>query len=396
MSAFTDFESARQQACLDEDTFYGESAKTHRLPFKPLSQWVIDDHAIAAFDAAACVRHRVIPIYATPSEYCVVVDNPFQPYLSDLERSVSGTQVVGLVTASDMSRYWQASTAQTDTDYHELLDEIMSKALFHQATDVHFSRKSDEMMVSFRIDGGLQPIQTLNRSVADLLVSQIKLRSNLDVSVALLPQDGRLHIGSVDVRVAVIPTVYGEDVVCRLFQRQGGDFTLSSCGFSDEQYETIQQMLANQSGLIVVSGATGSGKTTTVYSMLNEFQGAGKNIVTIEDPVEYVFDHVRQTQVNLVSGYTFSTGLRALLRQDPDIIVVGEIRDEQTAKIALEAAYTGHLVIATIHTQSISSTITRLTQFGLDPVMVRESIRGIISQSLVSRQGVRTLNAEVA
>lgn len=225
--------------------------------------------------------------------------------------------------------------------------------------------------------------------------SQIKLRSDCDISVTTLPQDGRFSSGTTQVRVSTLPTVYGEDIVCRLLN-QTGTQTLEECGFSGQRLAMLQDMISEKAGLVLITGPTGSGKTTTVYSLLRALQDQNAGtIVTLEDPVESVLDGVRQSQINMASGFTFANGLKATLRQDPDIIMVGEIRDKETAMTALNAAYTGHLVISTLHTDDVATTLLRLQSFDLDPFLVSYSLKGIVSQKLVlGESGKRELHSE--
>ena len=342
---------------------------------RPLVQWHLDPSLTRDADVARA--QGMVMMYDDEDRCGVLVDNPYAPVLSELSARYERVDV-GVVSSHDLATFY------SDDDVTEL-DDILSRAVRESASDVHFYRKSDRLSIWFRIDGKLVEIVNVSEAIGDTLLAQAKFRSDMDVSLSHRPQDGRLswrhHGQRVDVRVSVIPSVYGEDMVCRLFRTD--TVALDDCGFSDHEVGMLQSVMAQSSGLFIVTGPTGSGKTTTLYSLLNELKGSARNIVSIEDPVETVLDHVRQTQVS--ASYTFGMGLRAMLRQDPDVILVGEIRDPLTAKTALEAAYTGHLVLASLHTHTIDEAKIRLQQLGCDPVQLSGCLRGILAQKLVPK-----------
>ena len=268
--------------------------------------------------------------------------------------------------------------------------DILTKAIYKYASDIHIEPFEDEVIIRIRVDGQLNKILTIPIESYSFLVTIIKLDSGMNITEKRLPQDGRMDKSIddviVDIRVSTIPTIYGEKIVLRILNRQSVIKEKSELGFSNEAIEKIENIISKKSGILLVTGSTGSGKTTTVYSILNDLLNCNKNIVTIEDPVEYKIKGINQIEVNNKIGLTFDVGLRSILRQDPDIIMVGEIRDLETAKIAIRAASTGHLVISTMHTNDAISSINRLIEMKLPPYLVSSTLIGVISQKLVRRK----------
>jgi len=259
----------------------------------------------------------------------------------------------------------------------------------NNASDIHIEPFKDYLIIRNRIDGELKEVSRKSITLYSSFITVIKLKSNMDITEKRLPQDGRvdLEIDSniIDIRVSTIPTIYGEKVVLRILNRNSFLKSKEELGFSKNAISKINNIINKKSGILIVTGPTGSGKTTTVYSILNELRNTSKNIMTIEDPVEYKLDGINQIQVNTKIGLTFEVGLRSILRQDPDIIMVGEIRDIETAKIAIRAAITGHLVISTMHTNDAISSITRLIEMQIPPYLINASLNGVISQRLARK-----------
>ncbi len=270
-----------------------------------------------------------------------------------------------------------------------LVNSIFEYGLKSKASDIHIEPLEKILRIRFRIDGQLHEIMNSSKTVHSAVVTRIKIMGKMDIAEKRLPQDGRveMQIGdhSVDLRISVLPTVYGEKVVIRLLDRRGVILNKSQLGFSDANMALFEKIIQNSTGMILVTGPTGSGKTTTLYSILKEFNEVSRNIITVEDPVEYRLDGINQVQVNNKAGLTFANGLRSILRQDPDIIMIGEIRDSETAEIAVRAAITGHLVLSTIHTNDAASTITRLIDMGIERYLVSSAVVGVIAQRLVRK-----------
>jgi len=265
-------------------------------------------------------------------------------------------------------------------------------ALFYQAvkkkvSDIHIEVGETKGEVRFRIDGMLSKNADLEKKVVSLIVSRIKVISNLDISEKRIPQDGRTQIKiageTLDIRVSILPTFYGERVVMRLLMQSSQIPDITQLGFDNEIIGDVRKLLRSSHGIILVTGPTGSGKTTSLHSFLREVESPEKNLITVEDPVEYKSDNISQIQVNEKVGLTFASALRSILRQDPDVIMIGEIRDEETANIAVRAALTGHLVFSTLHTNSAAATISRLADMGIEPFLISSSLLGILAQRLV-------------
>ncbi len=279
--------------------------------------------------------------------------------------------------------------AQDDSPAVSLVNSVLIKASTVSASDIHFEPYEDEAIVRLRMDGVLHDVLKIPLSTYQNVVSRIKVMSNLNVAERRIPQDGRIRvrIGSrdLDIRVSVVPTVFGERVVMRLLDKTGSLLTLDQLGLMPDDEEKVKRLARSPYGIVLVTGPTGAGKSTTLYAMLLYVKDPKKNIITIEDPVEYQIKGISQIQVNPKVGLTFATGLRSVLRQDPDIIMVGEIRDSETADIAVHAALTGHLVLSTLHTNDAPSAITRLSDMGIEPFLIASSLEGVIAQRLVRR-----------
>lgn len=268
-----------------------------------------------------------------------------------------------------------------------LLNSIIEQAIRTRASDIHIEPYQDEIRVRFRIDGDLREIMVLPRSNLSAIVTRIKIIGKMNIAERRIPQDGRVETKinekEIDMRISSLPTVYGEKIVIRLLDKSNFNFTKEGLGFSERNLELFDQILAQPYGMILVTGPTGSGKTTTLYTVLKELNVPEKNVITIEDPVEYKLNGINQVLVNPKTGLTFAAGLRSILRQDPDTIMVGEIRDGETAEIAIRAAITGHLVLSTLHTNDSPSTVARLIDMGIEPYLVSSAVIGIVSQRLV-------------
>ena len=278
-------------------------------------------------------------------------------------------------------------TSEESAPIIKFVNALFYQAVKKRASDIHIEVQEKRGEVRFRIDGMLTKNADLEKKVVNLIVSRIKVISNLDISEKRIPQDGRTQIKiageTLDIRVSVLPTFYGERVVMRLLMQSSQIPQIDELGFDSELIGDMQKLLRSSHGIILVTGPTGSGKTTSLHSFLREVEEPEKNLITVEDPVEYKSDNISQIQVNEKVGLTFASALRSILRQDPDVIMIGEIRDEETASIAVRAALTGHLVFSTLHTNSAAATISRLADMGVEPFLISSSLLGILAQRLV-------------
>lgn len=276
---------------------------------------------------------------------------------------------------------------EDDAPIIRLINAILTEAVKTSASDIHIETFEKQLVVRFRVDGVLREIVQPKRALAPLLISRIKVMSKLDIAEKRIPQDGRisLRVGGreVDIRVSTMPSANGERIVLRLLDKQAGRLKLDSLGMSVRDLKTLKALVSRPHGIILVTGPTGSGKTTTLYAGLSEINDKSRNILTVEDPIEYNLPGIGQTQVNTKVDMTFSRGLRAILRQDPDVVMIGEIRDLETSEIAVQASLTGHLVLSTLHTNSAVGSITRLIDMGVEPFLISSSMVGIIAQRLV-------------
>lgn len=271
----------------------------------------------------------------------------------------------------------------------KLINATIAKAIKARASDIHLEPFENYLSIRFRVDGVLNEILQYQSNISQMITSRIKIMSKLDISERRLPQDGRISISlgkrEIDLRVSTLPSSFGERIVLRILEKGATNISLDDLGFNEDILQTLRNSLRKTQGIVLVTGPTGSGKTTTLYSGLKEISNRQQNILTIEDPVEYALEGIGQTQVNTKTGLTFAKGLRAILRQDPDIVMVGEIRDKETAEIAIQASLTGHLVLSTIHTNSAVSAITRLRDMGIEPYLISSSLLYVLAQRLVRR-----------
>lgn len=278
-------------------------------------------------------------------------------------------------------------TSEESAPIIKFVNALFYQAIKKRASDIHIEIQEKKCEIRFRIDGMLVKNADLDKRVAKLIVSRIKVISNLDISEKRIPQDGRTQIKiageTLDIRVSILPTFYGERVVMRILMQGSQIPQIYELGFDKTMVKEIEKLLKNSHGIILVTGPTGSGKTTSLHSFLREIQSPDKNLLTVEDPVEYKSDAISQIQINEKVGLTFASALRSILRQDPDVIMIGEIRDEETASIAIRAALTGHLVLSTLHTNSAAATISRLVDMKIEPFLISSSLLGILAQRLV-------------
>jgi type II secretory ATPase GspE/PulE/Tfp pilus assembly ATPase PilB-like protein len=350
-------------------------------------------------------RFNILPVDATGDTLTIATANPFD---HDCERALSFAtrrSVRPLLASPDaiaraLDRLHAPESpgeptgpatgaAHGEGEVVRLVDSLIAEGIAARASDIHLEREASGVSVRHRVDGLLRQVRTLEPEVGLPLVSRIKIMAGLDIADRLRPQDGRVSVpvgaGEVDLRVSTLPAAHGEKVVLRVLDSRAGAANLDSLGVASAQLERMRALLDAREGLVLVTGPTGSGKTTTLYGALRAIQRRGVNVVTVEDPIEYRLAGIVQVQVSARTGLTFAAALRSILRQDPDVILVGEIRDAETATIAVQAALTGHLVLSTLHTLDAAGAIARLDDLGVDRYKVAASLRGVIAQRLLRR-----------
>lgn len=380
-------------------------AAQNGLPYvEPVADQVLDvtlDHGVPFPELRV---HGVLPFLRLDDVLAVAVQDPSDVYAVDAVRNHSGLAVlVSVATASEIGRgldLLQRAEAvrgqgagplleESGTPVEERFREMLVNALIEGASDIHIEPTEEHYEIRYRVDGRLRRALTLSRDDGGSLTAFIKVSSGCDISEKRLPQDGRYRYSDqhrdVDLRVNTLPTVYGEKTVLRILDRKAGSVPLELLGLEGRNLEWLREGIHAPHGMVLVTGPTGSGKTTTLYSILDEIVSPEINVSTVENPVERAVEGVNQTQVNPKAGLTFETCLRALLRQDPDVIMIGEIRDRETAQIAVEAALTGHLVLATLHTNDAPGAPVRLIQMGVEPFLVAATLRTVMAQRLVRR-----------
>jgi general secretion pathway protein E len=331
------------------------------------------------------------------SLHCERVDEPTFDRLLRVTYETGGAMlrgVEGLEETTDLADLAldlpeQADLLESDDDAPiiRLINALLTQALKENASDIHVEPFENRLVVRFRVDGVLREVLQSRRAVAPLVVSRINVMSKLDIAEKRLPQDGRISLRiagrAVDVRVSTIPAGHGERVVLRILDKQAGRLHLEALGMDPVVMHGVDELIHKPHGIILVTGPTGSGKTTTLYSALERLNDDSRNIMTVEDPIEYNLDGIGQTQVNTKVDMSFARGLRAILRQDPDVVMVGEIRDVETARIAVQASLTGHLVLSTLHTNTAVGAITRLRDMGIEPFLLSSTLIGVVAQRLV-------------
>lgn len=305
--------------------------------------------------------------------------------IEELERESSGTVSYSTVTTTRIDEVDSASVAPSI----RLVNSIIERAVTEQASDIHIEPRENGMVVRMRIDGVMRVIYDIPKNSQASVTARIKIMANLDIAERRVPQDGRALVRSrnlnIDLRISTLPTIYGEKIVIRLLNRSSTALTYEKIGLFGNNLTKFKSLITNRSGVVLLVGPTGSGKTSSLYTMIHDLNTEEVNLVTLEDPVEYNIEGINQVQINEKTGLTFASGLRSILRQDPDIIAVGEIRDGETAEIAMRAAITGHLVLSTLHTNDALSTIDRLIDIGVEPYLIASAVNGIISQRLLRK-----------
>ena len=341
-------------------------------------------NVIAIDDIRSMAKAPVRAVVATRAAIDAAIDKHHR-----LDNDVEGATSLALDDSSDADDLAQVTQVSEDAPIVKLANLLIRQAIQDRASDIHIEPTEREVRVRYRIDGVLHEVMRSPKRVQNGLISRLKIMADLNIAERRIPQDGRVSavIGGrqVDLRVATLPTVYGEKVVMRILDKGTALLDLADLGFLPETMARYETVFSKPYGTILVTGPTGSGKSTTLYSTLNQLNDPAKNIITVEDPVEYRLAGINQVQVNVKAGMTFAAALRSILRSDPDIVLVGEIRDRETATIAMEAALTGHLVLSTLHTNDAASTPTRLVEMGIEPYLVSSSVDCVVAQRLIRR-----------
>jgi len=389
-----------------------------------LDGMVIDEEVIKKVPLAIAKKYTLIPFELNGYVLSVAMEDPLNFFAADDVRITSGCEVqIFLATkseinkaidkyysgqnvaeaAEELSKQNEMSAEEKEKQMKEamaeeeinnapivkLVDSILKDAIKARTSDIHIEPFDNYVKIRYRIDGQLHEKQRLSKDSLASLVTRIKILSNLNIAEKRIPQDGRIKMKSdnkeIDMRVSVLPTIYGEKIVIRILNTNNFNITKEQLGMDPDDLEKLDRIIQAPYGIILATGPTGSGKSTTLYSILKELNRDDVNIVTVEDPVEYMLEGVNQVNVNAKAGLTFASGLRSILRQDPDIVMIGEIRDSETAEIAIRAAITGHVVLSTIHTNDAPSTVVRLMDMGIQSYLVGSSVVGIIAQRLVRR-----------
>jgi type IV pilus assembly protein PilB len=404
---------------VSEEEIAGVRAANLGLPYMDLSDYLIDTELIASVPEKLARKYKVVPLFKIGNSLTVAMTEPENIAVQDQIRKVSKTDSVEPVLATEKSiqkildSYYSVCgsmkeiiesidkekiadakktsliEAAEEAPIVKLVSIMIIQAVKARASDIHIEPEEEVVRIRYRIDGMLYEADAVPKKLQQAIASRIKVLSKLDIAESRRPQDGRVRLRlenkELDIRVSTFPTVHGENVVMRLLDKSSVLFGLKELGLSEQGFKAFNRLIHYPHGIILVTGPTGSGKTTTLYAALTAINSMERNILTIEDPVEYELPLIRQTSVNPKAGLTFANGLRNILRQDPDVIMVGEIRDKETADIAIQAALTGHLVFSTLHTNDAVSALTRLIDMGIEPFLISSSIAGILAQRLIRK-----------
>lgn len=390
------------------------------VKYVELEKIEINPEVAKSIPEALAKKYILIPLCIEKDKIVVAMTNPLNLFATDDVKFTTGYEVEPVIASKDdinkaiekmfskqnaekavedlKNEYGFAEKSESESEYAEevnnapavrLVNSIITQAVKSRASDIHIEPYEHYVRIRFRIDGQLQEVMRAAKQTLPAITTRIKIISSLNIAEKRLPQDGRVVITidnkDIDMRVSVLPTVFGEKIVIRILSKNNFLINKSGLGMDEENLKKIENMIRMPYGIILITGPTGSGKSTTLYTLLNELNTVDKNIITVEDPVEYMMEGINQIHVNNKIGLTFASGLRSILRQDPDVIMIGEIRDSETAEIAVRAAITGHLVLSTLHTNDAPSSITRLVDMGIQPFLVSSSLIGTVAQRLVRK-----------
>jgi len=396
-------ESLVAQGIVTEEKLYRAIAKQHGVSFASLRDITPDQEAIKLLSAATARRYQCVPLKRQTNTLRLATANPLNVLAVNDISLITGLAIELVVMMprdidKALSRLYGESSQPSESiavtegeavPVVRMVNRLITQAVEERVSDIHLESQEDGVRVRYRIDGILQDVNRFDKDMALSLFSRIKILSGLDISERRLPQDGAFRHdgsqGSIDLRVSTLPTVMGEKVVMRLLNSARSQMSLSHLGLSKDDNARLENMLTQSYGMILVTGPTGSGKTTTLYSAVQHLHSPTRNICTVEDPVEFRVPGITQVNVNQKIGLGFANVLRALVRQDPDVILVGEIRDFETADIAVRSALTGHLVLSSLHTNDAASTVTRLVEMGVESYLIASSVVGVVAQRLVRK-----------
>ncbi|MEZ5116910.1 MAG: ATPase, T2SS/T4P/T4SS family [Candidatus Nanopelagicales bacterium] len=406
-----------ERGILTESQLVSALAAQIGMRFVDLTEATIDGAALTKIPGSVARRHTAIPIGFEEGKLLVAMADPANVFAIDDLRAMSGMDVRAVVSTrsdilaaidrnyrvdsemGDLTKVMDIQEEEEDlTHLKEVVEDapivkfvnlLITQAIQDLASDIHLEPTETDLRVRYRIDGVLHEVMRSPKAIQGGVISRLKIMADIDIAERRIPQDGRLSVSAhgkkVDLRVATLPTVWGEKVVMRILDTSTARLDLADLGFSDSNYDRFSQSFTKPYGMILVTGPTGSGKSTTLYATLNILNRPEVNIITVEDPVEYRLAGINQVQTNVKAGLTFAAALRSILRSDPDIVLIGEIRDFETAQIAVEAALTGHLVLATLHTNDAPSAITRLIEMGIEPFLVGSAVDCVLAQRLARR-----------
>ncbi len=410
-----------------EADLVGALAKQLGLQFVDLSDIVVDSNAASLIPEQVARRYRALPVGFDDSRLIVAMADPANLFALDDIRTITGMEVKPVVaTAADIesairkygafdesvesmasaaseqadeeiSSLERAATAVEEGPIVKMVNMLIAQAIADRASDIHVEPMERDLRIRYRVDGVLHEVMRSPKNIQAGLISRLKVMAEINIAERRIPQDGRIGLTvsgkSVDLRVATLPTVYGEKVVIRILDKSSVLLKLEDLGFLDSSFEQYRQAFTRPYGAILVTGPTGSGKSTTLYATLNILNHPDRNIITVEDPVEYRLSGINQMQINTRAGLSFASALRSILRADPDIVLVGEVRDRETALIAIEAALTGHLVLTTLHTNDAPSALPRLIEMGVEPYLVASAIDCVVAQRLTRKLCTRCREA---
>ncbi|WHZ01904.1 ATPase, T2SS/T4P/T4SS family [Neobacillus sp. YX16] len=384
------------------------------IPHISLFQYPFDTNLFSLISKETARRNLIMPLKKEGNKLFIAMVDPMDFIVIDDLRLSTGFQIETAIATKDdilraINKYYNAdegleelfddlpinergqenNVTNQDSPIVKLVNQLLTNAVIQRASDIHIDPQETKVVIRYRVDGVLRVERVLPRHMQSVLTARIKIMANLDITEHRVPQDGRIKMNldfhPVDLRISTLPTVYGEKIVMRILDMGATLNDISKIGFNSLNFKRFSEMIEQPTGIVLITGPTGSGKSSTLYAALNKLNSEQVNIITIEDPVEYQLEGINQIQVNPNVGMTFAAGLRSILRQDPNIIMVGEIRDKETAETAIRASLTGHLVLSTLHTNDSLGTVTRLIDMGVEPFLLASSLSGIVAQRLVRK-----------